>query len=95
MNNAVLVALLTLVATSGCTSTGSPRSLSSEVIGCEANDIRIANAKKSSPSVHEWVATCQGKKFVCSDRAAPSVTCKEVTSPDLAIEKYEDRDDWW
>lgn len=46
------------------------RSLSSGVIGCRASDIVIYD-ETSTPSgtgrnVHEWVAECRGKQFVCS-----------------------------
>lgn len=95
MNKAYCVALLALSAMTGCAGVKSPRNVSSEAIGCEPNDIRIANAKTSPAKGHEWVATCKGKKFICHDDATLSVECKEVTSPDLAIEQYEDRDDWW
>jgi hypothetical protein len=87
--------LLAMLAMSGCASTGTAYPLSLGDVDCDANELRITDAKKSTATAHEWVATCKGKRFVCSDRAAPTVTCKKVISQDLAIEKYEDRDDWW
>jgi len=45
----------------GCSSSASYQRATAGKIGCLPEDITITNLKDDS-----WVATCKGKKFICS-----------------------------
>ncbi len=45
----------------GCNTTAYYQRASSGKIGCLPDDIEISNLKKDT-----WMATCKGKKFICS-----------------------------
>ena len=75
------IALLLLLATSGCVTESMLATTSAGRIGCLPNDITISNRHQTLTGI-SWVATCKGKQFVCSDVATGSksseVECTEA-----------------
>lgn len=86
------VLLLTVVAllTAGCTSTRISKKFSSGQIGCTEDEIQIANESASAEGMHNWVAICQGKKFVCSYHYEDGASCKEALNQNMPLEDVED-----
>jgi hypothetical protein len=75
----VIVLLVALMLTTGCTSARISKSLTSGVIGCPAKNIDIIDEKASASGTHEWIAECKGKRYVCSFIAGSNTNCKEMT----------------
>ncbi len=86
MNNKIIMALCFGLA--GCTSSGISSSLSSGVIGCSSDAIKITNETASVSGTHEWVAECGGKKYVCSYVYGSNTNCSE--KKDKIVDAAED-----
>jgi uncharacterized protein YceK len=56
-----IIFLIILTFLFGCSSTASYKSATAGKIGCLPDDIEISNLKDDA-----WVATCRGKRFICS-----------------------------
>jgi len=65
MKRVLLVALTIFLL--GCVSKSKLREVSAGHIGCSHNDITILDHKSNYwASRDTWIATCKGKRFVCS-----------------------------
>jgi hypothetical protein len=57
------------------------KALSSGVIGCRTSEIMISDETSTragaGANIHEWVATCRGKQYVCS-YAGRTTSCSEM-----------------
>ncbi|MGZ5055816.1 MAG: hypothetical protein ACXWAT_12870, partial [Methylobacter sp.] len=73
-NKIIIVLCLSLF---GCTSAGVSSSLSSGVVGCPSDDIKITNETASIRGTHEWIAECNGKLYVCSYVYGSNTNCTE------------------
>ncbi len=68
--------LFMAVMVAGCTSPRISSTLSSGIIGCPSDEIKISD-EKAFGSVHEWVAECRGKRYICSYTYGSNTNCKE------------------
>jgi hypothetical protein len=57
----IISGFLCMVFLFGCSSTASYQRATAGKIGCIPEDITITNLKDDA-----WVATCKGKRFICS-----------------------------
>ena len=73
-----LIVILIVMLMSGCTSARISRSLSSGAIGCQSDKIKIFNEKASASGTHEWIAECNGTKYVCNYVYGSTTNCKEL-----------------
>ncbi|MGZ5056680.1 MAG: hypothetical protein ACXWAT_17290 [Methylobacter sp.] len=74
----------------GCTSAGVSSSLSSGVLGCPSKDIKITDEEASVRGTHEWVAVCNGKKYVCSYVYGSNTNCAESKAQAQTISATDD-----
>jgi len=72
----IMIAVVLMLA--GCTSAGVSKSLSSGVIGCKSDDIKITDEQASIRGTHEWTAECGGKTYVCSYVNGSNTNCAEA-----------------
>lgn len=86
----IIIALFVVFALSACTSTRISKKLTAGQIGCQEDDIKIANETATAESLHNWVAICQGKKFVCSYHPSDSVSCKEALDQNMKLEDIQE-----
>jgi len=79
MKQIVLVlSLLTMI--TACRSARISSELSSGQIPCRPNDIIITEETASTISgMHNWIAECNGKKYICSYHYGDGVRCTEET----------------
>lgn len=75
-----LMIVMAVMLVSGCTSSSVSRSLSSGVVGCPSERIKITNETASVSGTHEWEAECSGKKYVCSYVYGSNTNCKEIVA---------------
>lgn len=73
-----------------CTSTRISKKFSAGEIGCDEDSIQIANESASIEGMHNWVAVCHGKKYVCSYHHGDGATCKEALDQNMKLEDIED-----
>jgi hypothetical protein len=76
-----LLAALAVLSVSGCAMTNPAisRSLSAGAIGCAPADITIENETATAVTgLHNWIAVCKDKRFVCSYQQTTGVNCKEA-----------------
>jgi len=78
MTKKVIAALILFLAVSGCTSARISSQLASGVIGCPPEEIIITNETAGVSGLHNWIAECHGKKYVCSYVYGSTTTCKEI-----------------
>ena len=72
-----LVAVLVLVC--ACTTTSQVKSLSAGVIGCQQEDITIADLSTNyMTGMSNWTALCKGQTFICSSSATGTDREKEL-----------------
>ena len=90
MNKKTLLAVLALCLLAGCTSTRISKKFSAGEIGCDEGSIQIANESASIEGMHNWVAVCHGKKYVCSYHTGDGATCKEALDQNIKLEDIED-----
>ena len=90
MNKTLIVAMVAISLCSACTSSRISKKFSAGEIGCSEDDIQIANETASAESMHNWVAICKGKKFVCSYHPSDGASCKEALDQDMKVEDVED-----
>lgn len=62
----------------GCTSANISKNLSSGAIGCQPKDIEIIDETATATGLHNWVALCKNKRFICSYHSSTGVNCKEL-----------------
>lgn len=62
----------------GCTSARISRSLSSGAIGCPAKQIKITEETASASGTHEWIAECNGVKYVCNYVHGSTTNCTKM-----------------
>ena len=62
-----VVMLIIMLTAGGCASQGAFKNLSAGSIGCVPDEIEISELSSSwSLSGRTWVATCKGRRFVCT-----------------------------
>lgn len=84
-----LMLAVCLLAT-GCTSTRISKKFSAGEIGCDEDSIQIANESASIEGMHNWIAICHGKKYVCSYHTGDGATCKEALDQNMLLEDIDD-----
>lgn len=57
----IFILLFSVIFLIGCSSVASYQRTTAGKIGCVPDDIEISNLKDDA-----WVATCKGKRFICS-----------------------------
>ncbi|MGZ8152351.1 MAG: hypothetical protein ACXW0Q_05705 [Methylovulum sp.] len=73
-----IIILAMCVSLFGCTSASVSSSLSSGVVGCPSDKIKITDETASIRGTHEWVAECKGKKYICSYVYGSNTNCTEA-----------------
>lgn len=73
----LLICCMLAVMMVGCTSARISKDLSAGVIGCLPDEIQIINETASVSGTHNWIAECNGKRFVCNYVYGSTTTCKE------------------
>lgn len=88
MKNLFTLILITIILSS-CTSARISRKFSSGQIGCTEDEIQIANESASIEGMHNWVAICQGVKYVCTYHYQDGAKCIEAKNQSLQLEDVE------
>jgi len=68
----VLCSLAGVALLTGCTTL---ESISSGHVGCTPDKIQISNHTSNNWDADSWVATCNGKRFVCHSQNQGSSSC--------------------
>ena len=80
----LLLSLLTIV--TGCTSARISSKLSAGQLPCRPNDIIITEETAGTISgMHNWIAECNGKKYICSYHYGDGASCKEEIGSQTVI----------
>lgn len=92
MNKKTLIAMTVALAMAGvgCTSTRISKKFTAGEIGCDEDNIQIANESASIEGMHNWIAICKGTKYVCSYHHGDGATCKEAKDQNITLEDVED-----
>ncbi|MDY0221499.1 MAG: hypothetical protein RBR67_10215 [Desulfobacterium sp.] len=85
----LLLSLLTMV--TGCSSARISSQLSAGILPCRPNDIIITEETSSTISgMHNWVAECNGKRYICSYHHGDGVSCTEEIGSQTMIANLKD-----
>ena len=78
MKQLIIIAALAITI-SGCTSARISSQFSAGQMPCLPEDIIISNETASAiTGMHNWVAECNGKKYVCSYHYGDGAKCTEM-----------------
>lgn len=74
----VLFGVVSLLTTGCVTNPEISKQFTSGQTGCLEKDITITNETASANGMHNWVAECKGKKYVCSYHYGDGAKCTEM-----------------
>lgn len=75
----LILAILAMSMVTGCTSARISSQLSSGQVPCRAEDIIITEETAGAiTGMHNWVAECAGKKYICSYHYGDGAKCTEL-----------------
>ena len=76
-----ILAIITIgIIVSGCTSARISSQLASGQLGCRSQDIIISEETATLiTGMHEFIAECNGKKYVCLYQQTTGIKCTELT----------------
>lgn len=74
-----IFAAIVAITFSGCvTNPKISKQFTSGETGCLEKDITITNETASANGMHNWVAECKGKKYVCTYHYGDGAKCTEM-----------------
>ena len=75
----IIILISVVLAITGCSTTPWYQSATSGAIGCQPKDINISNVNSAHMgSVNDWVAECNGRKYVCNYLKGSNTNCTEA-----------------
>ena len=91
MKSRIIITAIFCISLASCTTSPEKVSfvlagVSSGMIGCPSDTIKIIDKPIVIGGLHEWVAECNGKKFACSHIHGGGTNCTEMVSQPVAHE---------